>query len=304
MAYDEEKSLINLKDKRTLILFSMNRPVTWQLILYMTCVLIGLHLLKPYFSSHQQPWFFLSTILFSLSSLFQCNKKNITLVTGILFILLLFLITPLSIDDYSQRIQSISIGFMLSLFCQLVCLVRFSHREFFHEWRYFLNNLNQLADDYFTCLLESEYGTHIYKYERRIHFSKNKIWYSLNKMNYLKNRNSLILRSHANQLIAILFSLGQIRYRISDHTVFLVCRSDLQNLQDAIAQCFRAQSNLSRSCSIELDKLNKAIKHFESTYQSVLQVTSPEPLGILLFIFDLYRLHNELREIDLNEYSI
>jgi hypothetical protein len=283
-------------------LFSIRRPVIWQFILYVAFILISMHLLKPYFSFTQQPWFFLSTTLCSIALLSQHNKKNIILFTIAILILFSFLL-PTSLNENIKALQSIAIGLMLGLLCQSIWLISFPRHEVAQEWRQYLKALNQLSDDLFICLLESEYGKLIYKYERRIHFSKNKLWCSSTRINNLKAKHAHSLGAHANKLTAIFFSLAQIRYRISDHTLFSVCQSDLQQLQQAIARCILAQRDQHQSCSVELNQLYKAIKHFELTYQNVLQVTSSEPLSILLFIFDLYRLHDELREIDLNEYS-
>lgn len=145
-------------------------------------------------------------------------------------------------------------------------------------------DLIRLNQEIFACYLQPDYPTNTYLFERRIHVQKNKLVSTMAKWQNLVShsqdgKNKSI--QQFNLLYDIVLSASQLRWRVTDHTTFSVCATELTQLLNAMNQALKEQT-----FSTE-ESLEKAIKYFENIYQQVIRIASPEPLVFLLFISDI-----------------
>jgi hypothetical protein len=179
----------------------------------------------------------------------------------------------------------------------------------------FYKALKKLAEDIFACLLQPDYETNLYLYERRIHISKIKC-ISLIQKNTKNNEDMSRLLSIYNGLI----DCGLLRWRIKDKSEFAICRDELVDIRNALVAFLSSRDVPAESESEQLPLssrdvpaeseseqlplssrgvsagsmseqphhfLAKQISALESIYQSILQITAKEPLPFLLFIYSL-----------------
>jgi hypothetical protein len=94
----------------------------------------------------------------------------------------------------------------------------------------------------------------------------------------------------------LIVDLGQIRRRVTDHTIFALCRNELQELEDGLTGLLKATQH-----KVLLEKyLVRAtynINQFEDVYEHVINVTAKEPVVFILFINALRSLHKQCSEI-------
>ncbi|HEX4044548.1 MAG TPA: hypothetical protein VHZ76_02650 [Gammaproteobacteria bacterium] len=144
-------------------------------------------------------------------------------------------------------------------------------------------SLRQLNNELFACLLQPEYTENKYLFERRVHVAKNHFMRAACQLDE-------VVLTVLNQLYDLMLEYGQIRRRVTDPTIFSLCQSELIDMLQAINKVLMAASkrkiNLAIQ-SIDTSELSASIERFEENYQTVLKITSQEPVVFLLFIFNL-----------------
>ena len=138
--------------------------------------------------------------------------------------------------------------------------------DFFHilspryKARMSLGRLNQAI---FACLLDPLYPDNLYLFEHRIHKYKREFM------------RASLRYSELNHFFDAMMNYAQLRWRVTDYSVLSVCENELKNLSQAIDVYIMLEDE---------SPLKAALQKFESIYQSVLQVPSPDALAFLLFI--------------------
>lgn len=138
-------------------------------------------------------------------------------------------------------------------------------------------------------------------YERRLHLQKNNC---LTSLYFIKQRRGFLNASNAFsplavcwQFYSLLLACAQLRYRVSDYSVFLLCKQELvaiklalNKLITATSKSLPSQKGFSRKITAhhvqhETQKeLMERIDRFEDIYQNVLSVSAPDPIVFVLFI--------------------
>lgn len=168
---------------------------------------------------------------------------------------------------------------------------------------YCLGALAQLQRAYFACYLRRDYLAKQSDYEK-IFYQKRSIL--LNRMKYARyflKKNSEKWRlffSEIEHLSEIIFSLNQLRFRVTDYTIFEICAFEMQWLSKTSTSALKSAANSflkKYNSHSHLVALSESIEAFETISHSALQITSQEPIVFLFFIQDLYALHDAVKKL-------
>lgn len=223
-----------------------------------------------------------------------------------LFAILACGFAPSELENLERSIF-VFIGFVVGLFAQIIWWPISAKDNLYRFLQTAIFNLKQLNSDIFTCFFQVEYSDNIYLFERRIHEAKNKFIQSIGfarkaykskakKMS--EDERSRIEESlrKTDKLFDILLDCAQLRRRVSDHTIFLLCVEELKTIaveiDNALTEIMRKLRN--RNYQLQSLKLSPQITRLEDSYQNILRVSAREPLVFLLFIFSLKELENEI----------
>lgn len=191
----------------------------------------------------------------------------------------------------------ISLGVVLA--GQIILLPFFARDEYRWCKKRVLHRLSRLSENIFACLISSGYVDNLYLFERRIHKQKIKC---LTRMALLAQREQAAASSDAaaykmQKLFEMLLDIGQIRRRVTDHTVFALCVDEMKGIDHAIRNVFAALAGHDDDQQdAALTKLEKYVTQLESTFEHVLRVTAREPLVFVLMLAGLKELIKECRE--------
>ena len=105
--------------------------------------------------------------------------------------------------------------------------------------------------------------------------------------------------SHQMQtLFEMILDIGQIRRRVTDHTVFALCNDELSGIDDALNQLLPAlASDNKQKVADGLLMMERYITQFESNFEHILRVTAREPLVFVLMLGTLKSLLEECSQI-------
>lgn len=226
------------------------------------------------------------------------------------FIINLFaLLTVGTLPTFSEnmvRVAFILTGTGIALFFQFIFIRHFTLNEC-RSWLIItIRNMALLNQDIFSCFLRKEYNDNLYLFERRIHTNKTKCMQSISKartitehsakkMHKEQKRRIDQLITKLDKLYEIMLDYAQLRRRVSDHTVFFLCASELEAIAKEIGRLFSALSrNVFSAIEIDTTPLTEKIRDFEDNYLHVLQVTAREPLVFVLFISSLKSFQEEV----------
>lgn len=150
--------------------------------------------------------------------------------------------------------------------------------------RQFKRHLYYLVTDIFSCLLVPDYPANLYLYERRVHKEKINCLYWLSALREYRG-----IENEAEWL-TLLLDAGQLRRRVTDHTVFGLCREELMDIESALAAVI---SCIGKLASIEaLAALAATLDRLEDSFEHVIKVTAREPVVFILFIGALRAFHD------------
>lgn len=196
-------------------------------------------------------------------------------------------------DDVIGWLIACSIGLLIALIYQLIFLPQFATKQWQSLIQQATNELIQYNDQLFTCFLEGEYPDNLYLYEHRLHEKRLAYLQTIEQCQVfnkkIKNHFLSSAMEKNQQLFMNLMSCSLLRWRVSDHTIFALWRQELLPVVDEIDHLLMQQRNLigKQLINLNVEKLSEKIDRLEDCYQHVLQVTSREPLALLLFIFHL-----------------
>ena len=159
-----------------------------------------------------------------------------------------------------------------------------------------LHALDGMSQALFVCLTNTDYKEDLYVFERRIHVQKTKYFSRVYRLIRLKNCHSEHLPEV--RLFNLLMECAQLRRRVSDHTIFSLCRNELLAIAKAMSQIFCNMKWVIQQKSevIDTEILNEQINQLENLFYSVINVASREPLAFLLFIAGLHAFCEEAND--------
>lgn len=213
----------------------------------------------------------------------------------------------LQISDQSiNEFWLIISGFSIIVLIQFVFSFNFIQNNLNNALVFTLKDLKVLNDEIFSCLLSAEYPDNKYLFERRLHLQKNKWMQSFQSLckastvavTKLSNINKNILNSiieTIDQIFDTIIDCAQVRRRVSDYSVFEICKDELKAI--ALDIDMALSGLIKKNYHYEVSSLDQAIKKLEANYNAVLQVAAREPLVIFLFIESLKELSEKLKKI-------
>lgn len=188
---------------------------------------------------------------------------------------------------------SILIGTIIAIVGQLLFIIHFKQDQANSWFRIALAALEDLTKDVFSCFLQPGYKENQYLFEHHLHDAKNKFLQALYQLRRFSGKESEAKIKKLENLFTILLDCSQLRTRVSDFTIFDVCKTDLVAIEKTMGELLKNIRNQGVTQKTQDAVVNPAasltnqINQFENTYQTVLRVTALEPLVFLLFILDL-----------------
>lgn len=195
--------------------------------------------------------------------------------------------------------QAALAGIGVVVAAQIILLPYFNRDEYRRCKIQVLKSLSRLSETVFACLILPEYSDNIYSFERRIHKQKIKC---LTSMALLAQREQAAAASSLEvrklqTLFEMLVDIGQIRRRVTDHTVFSLCTDEMKGIDLAIKDLFTAfAGGDGEQQEAALLALGRYITQLESTFEHILRVTAREPLVFVLMLGSLKTLVKQCRE--------
>lgn len=153
-----------------------------------------------------------------------------------------------------------------------------------------LSHLRRLNQDIFNCFLLPEYASHLYLFERRLHLQKKHVMQAIAKLDGPADRQA---RVYLDQLYDGMLDYAQLRRRVTDATVFEICKKELIDIQNDIDQLL---FGMIRKNDLDTMSFINHIQRLEDQYHQVLHVVAHEPLVFLLFIFSLKLFSEKINE--------
>jgi len=155
----------------------------------------------------------------------------------------------------------------------------------------FKRHLCYLTGDIFSCLLAPDYQDNLYLYERRVHKEKINCLYWLAE---LRNYRGI---EDESEWLTLLLDAGQLRRRVTDHTIFGLCSDELMDIEAALIAIIPYLGTIN---SVEpLAFLTASLDSFDDSFEHVIKVSAREPLVFILFLGalrafrDAAAIHNE-----------
>lgn len=152
----------------------------------------------------------------------------------------------------------------------------------------FFTAANQIHEMIFSIYHHRDYVEKRYQYEKKLHKLRFNLMQIMQRARFVLTADAL---SQLENIYELLFSLGFLRLRITEHVTFEVSDREFTHLTQAIKKIFAA---LGRAEEADLRALSNAIDAFEIINQNTLQVVTYDPMVYLMFIQDLRMLSNAL----------
>lgn len=170
------------------------------------------------------------------------------------------------------------------------------------------NSLRALAQWQHACFayyLQCDYLSRQSGYEKILYRKRSLLLSKLAHARVLLKEKSVattkwaVIFTKIEHLSEIIFSLNQLRFRVSGYAIFEVCIAEMQALEKTsiIALKNLAQFILWHKRVVSTLELLDKVHAFEAISQRVLQVAAPEPIVFLFFIQDLYALYDGITEL-------
>ncbi len=183
------------------------------------------------------------------------------------------------------------VGFVAILLLLAVSLYYWRARQAGSQGQVF-SHLAGLISEIFSCLTTPDYLGNLYLFERRIHKQKIKCMTAVARL----SADDAAAGAQALTLLELIVDLGQVRRRVTDHTIFSLCHDELQSLEKYLAALLKSLP-LNKPQQALLDNTASHINQFESVYVSVMSVVAIEPVVFILFVNALRALHKQCKEI-------
>lgn len=247
---------------------------------------------------------YLFILMFLISFISQCHQifddaAHVFIPSFLLGVLILIsaFLPPHEFQDNLYRAFFVLLGMAIPMVWQIIFWPHYIDNRIQYLTHRALRYLSGLQQSIFACFLQPDYSENVYSYERKLHLYKYLFLLTQFGLKNLlgsckKNVNGVL---YLDELFDLSLDMSQLRWRVSDYTIFAVCKQDLTAVIVNIAALFfslgaivnrksNARSKVSQQFLQKLTLLEMSIKKLDETYYNVLQVTSREPLVFFLFL--------------------
>lgn len=193
--------------------------------------------------------------------------------------------------------------------CQLIFSFRFHRNQLCYALKLIFTSMQGLSGAIFACFLKPDYPKNFYLYEHRLHNEKNRVMQSLiNFKTFIDTREDRLsieeknhldsLLSDSEQLFNMLIDCAQLRTRVKDHTLFLLCSNEMSALAKELQNIFISFLDRKHHLLQKVqNQLGVQIIRFEEVFHHAIQVTAQEPSVFIYFISTLKRLSRRLVDL-------
>lgn len=179
---------------------------------------------------------------------------------------------------------------LAAVLCQLIFVPRFARRAIRALSIKSLRQFDWISKELFACLIEQAYIDNLYLFEKRVHVRKKRFIHTINKWRYLAHMVEMpTYLEKVDALFDVLMDCAQLRRRVSDHTVFALCKQELAAISNEINKLTVEMILVIKKKKDIIDTLpfSEKIQRFEDNFQHVVMITSREPLAFVLFVASL-----------------
>lgn len=216
----------------------------------------------------------------------------------------LFGLLPLALssENAPDKAYAVFISGLIVSFFYLLIAPFFAKSERKEATLSALKALKQLNQDIFACFIDANYPDNVYLYERRLHVQKERFLKSWEWLSHIAMKEKEAIKKIVNQfnlLYDIMMDYAALRYRVTDYTIFAVCKTEMLVIASEISDEFdRAMLVVEKKSSLkQMFHLLEKLKPLEDTYQNVMQVTAREPLVFILFFSSLKHFAEEIERL-------
>ncbi len=143
----------------------------------------------------------------------------------------------------------------------------------------------------FNSFEASYYPQHVYSVERALHFKR------LRCLSVIETWQPIVERSGTTmaytclqESFTLLVDASQLRFRISDFTVFGLCADEIKQLSQVLVTGLTQLEHQADLTSAQLAPIQRALAEWDAIYQQVINVSAREPIVFILFAETLKRL--------------
>ena len=151
--------------------------------------------------------------------------------------------------------------------------------------------LAEFTQTLFAGLAASYYPQNTYSVERALHFSRTRCLSVIDawqRVGVPTDLQATLMR--LQETFTLLIDASQLRFRISDFTVFGLCADEIHGLGNALVAALRQLEYHQQLAPAELARLQQALAQWDVIYQQVINVSAREPVVFVLFTEALKRL--------------
>lgn len=189
----------------------------------------------------------------------------------------------------TERFIAMLLACGIAIFVNLCCWPQSVKQERNKLLKQFFVSLSQLQKTFCLIYLDKTWQKNEIHYERKIYLSTAQILYIVERLRHLSIPATLL--NLLEKVYVNVLSLGNLRYRVSDHSTFEIIHPELKKLCETIQAILL---NLTQKKPPSLEPFEHNILALEEVYRSALQVAAREPLVFLLYIAALKNLQAQL----------
>lgn len=158
--------------------------------------------------------------------------------------------------------------------------------------------LAEYTQIFFAGLEASYYPQHIYRVERALHFKRMRCLQVIEAWQMIAERSHTVKAcARLKETFTLLIDASQLRFRISDFTVFGLCADEIKQLGKTLVAGLTQLEHQNTLAANELQSIQQALAHWDAIYQQVVNVSAREPVVFVLFTETLKRLVLSLEQI-------
>lgn len=134
-------------------------------------------------------------------------------------------------------------------------------------------------------------------YEKKLYHQRMTLLHRLQHLRRVtNNKKDKKIMNGIEHLHEIICSLHQLRFRVSDYSIFEICDREMTALQKTTRLVLL---QLSKTSSMQTAVVLEKIHAFEAIYHRALHVVAPDPIVFLFFIQNLYAFYDETLELSM-----
>jgi len=202
-------------------------------------------------------------------------------------------------------------GTAVAIFIRLVCYPQSIAARLSQTLTEFLQSLDQIQQKIFLIYSQRDYLLQHLRYEKKLHQQREVIFgvmehfrYFIKQLKAEKQERWLHYLTHLENLFELIIALGNLRYRIKDHSTFEVGEKEFKGISTALSEILLRLSQFAsqkKGCPLDLTALVAQTHSFEELNQAALQMLVPDPVVFLIFIQNLRAITQELTYLAMNK---